>query len=226
MIYGFLHAIAPGQATLALEGRSIALNPARTPAENAQDRFQAYDKAKAALAGVPERLRAAEARLAGLDETLALLELAEGFEAIEGIAREAVEQGYLKEPEAGRKKPKGRRLAPLRAESSDGYIIYAGRSAGQNEQVTFKLAAPDDVWLHARGMPGAHVIVKSGGRAVPERTLREAAELAAYFSTGREESGVDVELTRRALVRRVPNGPPGLVIYRAEQTIRVAPRGP
>jgi predicted ribosome quality control (RQC) complex YloA/Tae2 family protein len=226
MIYAFLHTVAPGQTTLEVEGRQIALDPARTPVENAQARFHAYDKAKGALAGVPERLRAAEARLAGLDETLALLELAEGFEAIEGIAREAIEHGYLKEPKAARKKQQVRRQAPLRVESSDGYTIYVGRSAGQNQQTTFKLGAPDDLWLHARGLPGAHVIIKSGGRAVPERTLLEAAALAAYFSKGRDSAGVDVEVARRALVRHVPNGPPGLVTYRAERTVRVAPRAP
>src|SRR6185436_6323384 len=123
-------------------------------------------------------------------ETLALLELAEGFEAIEGIAREAIAHGYLKEPRAARKRQQVRRQAPLRVESSDGYTIYVGRSAGQNQQTTFKLGAPDDLWLHARGLPGAHVIIKSGGRAVPERTLLEAAALAAYFSKGRDSAGV------------------------------------
>jgi predicted ribosome quality control (RQC) complex YloA/Tae2 family protein len=226
MIYGFLHAIAPGQATLEVEGRTITLDPSRSPSENAQERFHAYDKAKSALAGVPERLSAAEARLAGIDETLALLELAEGFEAIEDIAREADEQGYLRANQGARKKQKSRRQPPLRAESPDGYLIYVGRSAGQNEQVTFKLGAPDDVWLHARGIPGAHVLIKSGGRAVPETTLQMAAELAAYFSAGRHDAGVDVEISRRALVRRVPSGPPGLVTYRAEQAMRVAPRLP
>jgi hypothetical protein len=226
MIYGFLHAIAPGQSTLVVEGRGIALDPGRTPVENAQDRFHAYDKAKSALAGVPERLSAAEAQLAGLDETLALLELAEGFEAIEGIAREAIDQGYLRKPDPTRKKQKIRRPPPLRLESPDGYTIYVGRSAGQNEQVTFKLGAPDDLWLHARGIPGAHVIVKSSGRAAPEATLQAAAELAAYFSAGREEAAVDIDIARRALVRRVPNGPTGLVTYRAERTIRAAPRAP
>jgi predicted ribosome quality control (RQC) complex YloA/Tae2 family protein len=226
MIYGFLHALQPGQAALEVEGRSISLDPARTPVENAQERFHAYDKAKGALAGVPERLRAVEARLAGLDETLALLELAEGFEAIEGIAREATEQGYLREPAAGRNRQKVRPQPPLRIESGDGFTIYVGRSAGQNERVTFALGGPDDLWLHARGIPGAHVIVKSGGRDVPEQTLLEAAALAAYFSKGRDEAGVDVEIARRALVRRVPGGPPGLVTYRAERAVRVAPRAP
>jgi predicted ribosome quality control (RQC) complex YloA/Tae2 family protein len=226
MIYGFLHAIQPGQTVLEVEGRSIALDPARTPVENAQERFHAYDKAKSAQAGVPERLRAVETRLAGLDETLALLELAEGFEAIEGIAREAAQQGYLREPEAGRKRQKVRTQPPLRVESGDGFTIYVGRSAGQNERVTFALGGPDDLWLHARGIPGAHVIVKSGGRDVPEQTLLEAAALAAYFSKGRDEAGVDVEIARRALVRRVRGGPPGLVTYRAERAVRVAPRAP
>jgi predicted ribosome quality control (RQC) complex YloA/Tae2 family protein len=226
MIYGFLHAIQPSQIVLEVEGREIALDPGRTPVENAQERFHAYDKAKGALAGVPERLRAVEARLAGLDETLTLLDLAEGFEAIEGIAREAVEQGYLREPTTARKRQKVRPQPPLRVESGDGFTIYVGRSAGQNERVTFAIGSPDDLWLHARGIPGAHVIVKSGGREVPEQTLLEAAALAAYFSKGRDEAGVDVEIARRALVRRVPGGPPGLVTYRAERAVRVAPRAP
>jgi predicted ribosome quality control (RQC) complex YloA/Tae2 family protein len=224
MIYGFLHAIRPGQTAIEVEGRSIALDPTHTPVENAQERFHAYDKAKGALAGVPERLTATEARLAGLDETLVLLDLAEGFEAIEGIAREATEQGYLRAPTDGRKRLKARRLPPLRIESSDGYSIYVGRSAGQNEQVTFKIAAPDDLWLHTRGMPGAHVVIKSGGLVVPEQTLLEAAALAAYYSSGRTEASVDVEVARRALVRRVPGGPPGLVTFRSERTIRAAPQ--
>ncbi len=226
MIYAFLHTLAPGQASLDVEGRAIALDPARTPVENAQDRFRAYDKAKGALAGVPERLRAVEARLASLDETLALLDLAEGFEQIEGIAREAVEQGYLRPPAAAHAQQKIRRQQPLRVDSGDGYAIYVGRSAGQNEQVTFKIGAADDLWLHAREIHGAHVIVKSGGRAVPEATLVEAAALAAYFSKARDEPAVDVDISRRSLVRRVAGGPPGLVTYRAERTIRVAPRRP
>jgi predicted ribosome quality control (RQC) complex YloA/Tae2 family protein len=225
MIFAYLHTLAPGQAELEVEGRRIALDPRSSPVESAQQRFRAYDKAKGALAGVPERLRDVEARLAGLDETVALLELAEGYEQIEAIAREAVEEGYL--PEGGTRKGKPTRPSPpLRLESSDAYTIYVGRSAGQNQQVTFRLGAPDDLWLHARGVPGAHVIVKSAGREVPERTLLEAAALAAYFSARREDAGVDVEIARRNQVRRVRRGPAGLVTYTAERAVRVAPRPP
>jgi predicted ribosome quality control (RQC) complex YloA/Tae2 family protein len=225
MIYAFIHMLAPGQQRLEVEGATIALDPRLTPVENAQERFKAYDKAKSALAGVPERLAAVEARLAGLDETLALLELADGFEQIEGIAREAAEQGYIRPP-AGRAQPKTRRLTPLRVDSSDGFAIYVGRSAGQNEQVTFKIGAADDLWLHARGIHGAHVIIKSGGRDIPERTLLEAAGLAAYFSKGREESAVEIDIARRSQVRRIAGAPAGMVSYHAERTVRAAPRPP
>jgi predicted ribosome quality control (RQC) complex YloA/Tae2 family protein len=225
MIYAFMHSLAPGQARLVVEDRAIELNSRLTPVENAQARFVAYDKAKGALAGVPERLQAAAARLAGLAETLALLELADGFEQIEAIARDAVEQGYIRPP-AQRPRQKIARQAPLRVESSDGFPIYVGRSASQNEQVTFKIGAGEDVWLHARGLPGAHVIVKSGGAVVPESTLLEAAGLAAYFSQAREESAVEIDIAPRSQVRRMPGGPPGLATYHAERTIRAAPRPP
>lgn len=225
MIYAFMHSLHPGQTTLEVDGRIITLDPRLRPVENAQERFRAYDKAKGALAGVPERLREVELRLDGLDETLAMLALAEGFEQIEGIGREVIEQGFIRAP--GRSgTPKQRRQAPLRVASSDGYTIYVGRSAGQNEQVTFKLGSADDLWLHARGLHGAHVIIKTGGRPVPEQTLREAAELAAYFSQARGEAAVEIDIARRTQVRRIPNGPLGLVSYHAERTVRATPKPP
>jgi predicted ribosome quality control (RQC) complex YloA/Tae2 family protein len=224
MIYGFMYSLQRGQTSFEVDGVTIKLDPSRTPHENAQARFHAYDKAKGALAGVPERLEATENLLAGIDETLALLAAAQGFEAIESIGNEALELGYIKPQNEKQKRVKGRRMPPLRLESSDGFIIYVGRSAGQNEQVTFKIAAPNDLWLHARNIPGAHVLIKNAGRDVPERTLQEAASLAAYYSAGRENAAVEVEITRRALVRRVPSGPKGLATYRAEQTIRAVPQ--
>lgn len=223
MIYAFLHGIRPGQTELEVEGEKIALNPGLTPVENAQARFRSYDKAKGALAHVPELLAATEARIAGLDERLALLAIADSFDQIEEIAREAEDQDYLKP--SGKKRLKLRRQPPLRTTSSDGYTIYVGRSASQNEHVTFHVAAPDDMWLHVRGIPGAHVVIK-GGDGVPERTIQEAAALAAYFSSARGDAAADVEVARRKHVRRVPGGPTGLVTYRSERSVRAAPQPP
>ncbi len=222
MIFGYLHSIAPGQTVLDVDGRPIKLDPDKTPVENAQARFREYDKAKGAVAGVPARLAETEGILRYLDETAALLELADTFEMIASIERELGEQGLLGRA-AG--KPKGPRATPLRLRSSEGATIFVGRSAVQNDEVTFKLARPDDLWLHARDVPGAHVVVQVDG-ALGDATVLEAAGLAAYFSRARASTSVEVSLCPRRNVRKVPGGPPGLVTLRDERTIRVPPLAP
>ncbi len=222
MIFGYLHTLQPGQTELEVEGKQIKLDPKLTPVENAQARFREYDKAKGALAAVPARLATTEAQLRYLAETRALLELADSYEAIATIERELAEQGMLGKAEG---RPKGPRGAPLRLRSSEGATILVGRSAGQNEQITFKEALPDDLWLHARDVPGAHVVVRAEG-PVGDATVREAAGLAAYFSKARGSTAVEVSLCPRRNVRKVPGGPPGLVTIRNERTIRVTPLAP
>jgi predicted ribosome quality control (RQC) complex YloA/Tae2 family protein len=229
MIFAFLHELRPGQDSLAVEGRQIALDPRRSAVEQAQERFKAYDKAKSALAGLPARVAAAEARLHGVDELSVMLDLTDDYDQIEQLAVEAEELGYLREhpdPATARRKARPPKARPLHLSSSDGFDIFIGRSARQNEEVTFKIGRPDDIWVHVRTIHGSHVIVRAPGREPPERTLEEAAGLAAYFSQARDDAAVEVDICRRALVRKVPGGPPGLVTYRAERTLRVAPRKP
>jgi predicted ribosome quality control (RQC) complex YloA/Tae2 family protein len=222
MIYGYLHTLVPGQTALEVEGRSIKLNPNKTAVENAQTRFREYDKAKGALAGVPERLAATETQLRYIDDMVTLLELADSFEAISTIERELVEQGVT-----GKRgeRPKGPRSAPLRLTSSDGTMILVGRSAGQNEDVTFNLAQPDDLWFHARDVPGAHVVALLDGE-IGDATMLEAAGLAAHFSKARNSTSVEVTVCERRNVRKVAGGPPGLVTVRNERSIRVPPLAP
>jgi predicted ribosome quality control (RQC) complex YloA/Tae2 family protein len=110
----------------------------------------------------------------------------------------------------------------LRVATEEGMIILVGRSARQNHEITFRRAGPDDLWLHAVDVPGSHVVVLSGGRAVPEGVLRRAAELAAHHSAARGEAGVLVAYTRRRYVRPIRGGRPGMVTYRREETMRVA----
>jgi predicted ribosome quality control (RQC) complex YloA/Tae2 family protein len=229
MIFAFLHELRRGQEWLEVEGRRIALDPRRGAVEQAQERFKHYDKAKSALSGLPERIAAVETRLAGLDELAALLQISDEYAQIEQIAREAEELGYLREhpdPVEGRRKRRAPLARPLHLVSSEGLDIFVGRSARQNEEVTFRIGRGEDLWVHARNIHGAHVVVRSGGREVPEQTLGEAAGLAAYFSQAQADAAVEVDVCRRSLVRKVPNGPPGLVTYRAERTLRVAPRRP
>ncbi len=226
MIYAFLHTITPGQHTLEVEGQQIALDPRSTPVACAQKRFHDYQKRKSGQERVAERLQATRYQLDGLEQLLTMLELTEEREQIDQLAQEAEEQGYLPPPKRNKKKQKAPRIKPLHLVSSDGYDLYVGRSATQNVEVTFRIARPDDLWLHTQGVPGAHVIIRSGGRDVPPITLEEAAGLAAYFSRNRHEDAVEVAVTRRSTVRRLPGGAPGLVTYQAEQTLRVAPRPP
>ncbi|HEY0738029.1 MAG TPA: NFACT RNA binding domain-containing protein, partial [Herpetosiphonaceae bacterium] len=146
------------------------------------------------------------------------------YEAIAGMEREVQEQGLLKAA-AGKNQARGPRSQPLRLRSSDGLTIFVGRSAGQNEEVTFRLARPDDLWLHVRDVPGAHVVIQSED-APPNRTIEEAAGLAVYFSAARGSTSAEVTLTQRRHVRKIPGGPPGLVSVRNEQTIRAVPLPP
>ncbi len=225
MIFAYMHTLAPGQHTLMVEDTTITLDPKRTPVECAQDRFRAYDKAKGAAAEVPGRIEDAEVQLAGIDEIVALLGMADEYDAIEIVAREAQDAGWL--PTGVTARDRGARTSgPLRVAATGGWTIYVGRTAKQNQETTFTLGSSDDMWLHVRNVPGSHVIIKSGGRPVPDEVLQEAASYAAYFSPLRNEPAVDIEVAPRHQVRRVRGGPPGLVTYTAERTLRVAPRAP
>jgi predicted ribosome quality control (RQC) complex YloA/Tae2 family protein len=230
MIFAFMHTLQPGQTTLEVEGETIALDADRSPVETAQARFREYHRAQSGRERLQERQQEASAQLEGLEQLSALLEVADEREQIEQISLEAEEQGYIptatqSEKQRNKQRRYGRRK-PLHLVSSDGIDIYVGRSAAQNMDVTFRIGRPEDLWLHVRSIHGAHVIVRSGGGDVPETTLREAAGLAAYFSRARNEAAVDVDLSRRSSVRKVAGRTPGLVTYRAEQTLRVAPMPP
>jgi predicted ribosome quality control (RQC) complex YloA/Tae2 family protein len=227
MIYAFMHELSAGQNALVVEDRTITIDPTRPVAEQAQERFRAYDKAKSALAGLPERMAATEAQISGAEQLLALLAISDDRAQIEQIAEEAEELGYIREQQEGpKRKAKAAKVRPLHLVSSDGFDLYVGRSARQNEEVTFRIGRVDDLWVHVRTIHGAHIIIRSGGREVPEQTLREAAGLAAHFSQARNDAAVEVDIARRSLVRKIPGGPIGLVSYRAERTLRVAPLPP
>ena len=105
-------------------------------------------------------------------------------------------------------------------------MALIGTSAKGNERVTFELATQDDIWLHARQIPGSHVILRTAGREPPRDVLEQAAGLAAHYSRSREDTRVPVDWTHRKFVRKIRGGPPGLVSYVNERTLDVAPRPP
>jgi predicted ribosome quality control (RQC) complex YloA/Tae2 family protein len=222
MIYAYMHTITPTMTELVVDEQVITLEPRVAPSLQAQERFKTYDKAKAALAGLPERMQKTSEELQGIDETLAFLTMADSFDAIESVARDALSLGWLKKTDIPRQ-ARVKAQPPLRFPIDASTTIYVGRNAFQNQHVTFTIGESHDTWLHARGIPGGHVIIKAGGRPIDPATLRRAAALAAHYSSAREEAAVDIDICRRTGVRKIKGGPPGLVSYHAESTIRIAP---
>ncbi|MGH2543502.1 MAG: NFACT RNA binding domain-containing protein, partial [Ardenticatenaceae bacterium] len=106
------------------------------------------------------------------------------------------------------------------------WVAWVGRNARQNDEVTFHIGAADDLWLHARGVPGSHVILKSAGRSVPKEIIARAAAFAAHYSQARGSTEVAVDITERRHVRRISGARPGLVTYRNERTVHVKPQAP
>ena len=149
--------------------------------------------------------------------------MAENRPEIDAVRGALAQVGYLK---GKRKRSTSPSARPLRFTSPDGLPVWVGKNALQNEELTFRRAAPDDLWLHARGTPGAHVVVQTGEQTAPEPTVEWAAGLAAYYSRGRDDTQVDVVVVQRRYVRRLKGGRPGQVVYRHERTLRVAPQGP
>jgi predicted ribosome quality control (RQC) complex YloA/Tae2 family protein len=191
--------------------------------ENAQRYFKDYRKAKDGAEEIPALLAQVEWELRYLDQLEADLEMASTQPEVQEVRRALGEAGYLKGEKRRRRPP---RSQPLTFRSPDGLTILVGKNSRQNEEVTFRRASAGDLWLHARGVPGAHVIIKSGGQEVPEATLHQAAGLAAYYSQDRGATQVAVDYTQRRHVRRVRGARPGLVTYDHEQTLHVTPRGP
>lgn len=230
-IYAYLWQIQPGDTELVAETEigeeRIPLDPAKDPKEVAAEYFEDYRKSQSAGEQLPERILAAEAERDYLLQLRWLAGEAEGFAAIEAIRHEFDELTGGKHTtaqqkhHAASKKQTQRKVAPLT--DDDGNLYYIGKSGRENEQVTFEIAAASDWWLHARGVPGSHVILRT---RVPvdepdEQVVERAARLAAWYSQSRESGNVEVDVTQRRNVRKIRGAGPGMVTYRNEYTILV-----
>ncbi len=216
--------VQPGQRELVVpleEGElRIPLSDRLSPVEQAQRLFARASKLERAQAFIPRRRDELEADLAFLDQLETDLALAEDQPAIAAVQAELREAGFLRPRPGARRAPRPR-TSPLRFLSPEGFTVLVGRNARENERITFQVAHSQDLWLHVRDAPGAHVIVRSGGRPVGEPTLHMAAQLAAYFSRLRGERAVPVAVTERRFVTRRRGGHPGQVHYRHERTLVV-----
>jgi predicted ribosome quality control (RQC) complex YloA/Tae2 family protein len=230
LILAYQYAVGKGQQELRAQydpdqpEMVIKLDSKLTPLENAQAYFARYEKAKRALAGVPELIEEAENDLAYLEQLAVDLEMASNWPDIDEVQQALQARGYWQGKRAGR--IGGGKSAPLRIVTPDGFVIWVGRNSRQNELVTFDKGGGADLWLHARDVPGAHVIIKFDGREIPESVIEQAAEIAAYYSARKDEASVIVDVTPRKYVRKIKGAGPGMVTYRNETTRTVRPREP
>lgn len=200
----------------------IKLNPAISPAANAQKYYKDYQKAKNAEIVLAEQIKSGGEELEYIESVLDTVDRAETERELSQIKEELTEQGYLKQQKG--KQRKQARLAPLEFVSSDGFKIFVGRNNRQNDQLTLKTAAKNDMWLHTKDIHGSHVIIANDGREISDTAICEAACLAAYNSKARHSDKVPVDYTLVRYVSKPSGAKPGMVIYVNNKTVYVTPK--
>lgn len=198
---------------------TIKLDPALTPNQNAQKYFHRYQKLKNAVKLIGKQIEEAKNEIDYLESVLSQLEIA-GPMDIKVIKEELTAEGYLKKKSSKKQKRK-KPSQPDQYLSTDGTLILVGKNNLQNDQLSLKTAKKTDYWLHAKNIPGSHVIIKSDQPS--DETITEAAELAAYFSKYRHSAQVPVDLVQVKHLRKPNGAKPGYVIYENQKTIIVTP---
>ncbi len=225
-----LYRITKGQTVLTAEDFydenmalvEIPISPLLSPQQNAARFYKDYARMKTAEKVLKHQLALGREESAYLQSVLEELNRAQTEAELEEIRWELQDGGYLRK-ETGKRKMKQGKLAPMRFESTDGYPIYVGRNNRQNEELTFKLARKDDLWLHASKVHGSHVIISCGGTVPPDDTVTQAAQLAAYYAESTGGQNIPVDVTAVKQVKKTPGSKPGMVIYHTYRTVIVNP---
>ncbi|HBT20067.1 MAG TPA: fibronectin/fibrinogen-binding protein [Peptococcaceae bacterium] len=207
------------------EGKEIeiTLDPQLSPSQNAQKYFKKYRKAQVKKQKITEQLDITRQELKYFESVMASIEQAEKLEELEEIMEELSRQKYIP-PSPAQQDRKKTTPEFLTFRSSDGFDILVGKNNRQNDYLTFKVAKDDDLWLHTKEIPGAHVIIKrNDNREIPPQTIAEAAILAAFYSRGKNSANVPVDYTYKKYVRKPKGARPGMVIYESHKTISVTP---
>lgn len=191
---------------------TIPLDNTISVSDNAKKYFDKYGKLKRTYEALSELTKEVGEEIAHLKSISAALDIAVAEEDLVQIKEELIESGYIRR-KGGTKKVKVT-SRPFHYISSDGYDIYVGKNNFQNDELTFKFAAGNDWWFHAKGCPGSHVVVKlKNNEELPDRTFEEAARLAAYYSAGKEQGKVEVDYIQKKHVKKPGGSKPGFVVY-------------
>lgn len=221
----FLHQVPNDQDKVILDNYytnqpiTIALDKALTPNQNAQRYFKRYQKLKEAVKYLTDLIEETKATILYLESVETVLNQA-GLEEIAEIREELIQTGFIRRRQ--REKIQ-KRKKPEQYLARDGKtIIYVGRNNLQNEELTFKMARKEELWFHAKDIPGSHVVI-SGNLDPSDEVKTDAAELAAYFSQGRLSNLVQVDMIEVKKLNKPTGGKPGFVTYTGQKTLRVTP---
>ncbi len=229
LITSNMHLINKGDSTVKLVNyydenlpeMEVKLDERLTPSQNAQKYYKAYRRAQSAQAHLEEQMKLGIAEMDYLDSVSDALSRARSERELAEIRTELEEQGYLRS--SGAKKQKLKALAPYEFVSDDGFVILVGRNNRQNDELTMKQSAKDDIWLHTLKIPGSHTVIRTEGREVPEKTFEQAAIIAATHSKARQSGQVAVDFTKIRYVTKPNGSKPGFVIYTHQTTVFVKP---
>ncbi|MDR0326338.1 MAG: NFACT family protein [Oscillospiraceae bacterium] len=218
-----LHRIERGADSVTVEDfynggkpASLKLDPAKSPQQNAAALYKAYAKAKNAEAALRAQIVQAERDAEYWDSVLDQLSRVTGERDLDEIREEIKPDRQVRG-----KTPKVSQ--PMRFRSSDGTVFRAGRNNRQNDLLTMRLASKNDIWLHTQKIPGCHVVIETGGAEPSERSIAEAAAVAAWFSAAKTSPKVPVDYTAVKYVKKPPGAKPGMVIYDRFKTVLVEP---
>ncbi len=229
LIHANMHLISPGAASAELVNYydencapiTVPLDPSLSAAANAQKYYKDYRRAQTAQRMLTDRIAAGQQELVYLESVFDSLSRAASTRELEELRIELEAEGYLRRQKGKQKPPPA--MKPLTFRSDDGFTIYVGRNNLENDRLTLRVAKGSDVWLHTKNIPGSHVIVACEGQTPPDRTLEQAAILAATHSKAAESVQVPVDYALAKYVKKPSGAKPGMVIYTDNRTAYVNP---
>ncbi len=200
--------------------KEVVLDATKTPQQNAAIRFKKYSKLKAGRIHAAEQLQFAKEELEYIERVKFSLDRADGESEIAEIRAELESGGYIR-ANASKKPQKNKKPKPDIYVTSGGYTVYCGKNNIQNEYVTFKLASRDDIWFHAKNMPGSHIILVTNGEEPSAEDYTEAAIIAAVNSSAKGNAAVEIDYTKASNVKKPGGSRIGFVIYKTNYSTTV-----